>query len=98
MRTVHERLKLRRSKEQTVTPVTLNLPSDAVEDMKEVATLLGFTRVEALMRAYIGQGFRKDLERFNNAPIQRLADTLKKHGVSDEVIAEALAEAQLSIA
>ena len=98
MRTVHERLRLRRSKEEAVTPVTLNLPSDAVEDMKEVATLLGFSRVEALLRTYIGQGFRRDLERLNNAPVQRLADTLKKRGVSDEVIAEALAEAKLNIA
>jgi hypothetical protein len=98
MRTVHERLKIRRQKDQPVTPVTINLPSDIVEDLQEIATLLGFSRYEALLRAYIGDGMRKDLARLDEAPIQRLAESLRKQGLSEAAIANVLAEAKLNIA
>jgi hypothetical protein len=45
-----------------------------------------------LIRAYIGQGLRADLERLENHTVSALIASLKRHGVSDEVIHEALSE------
>ena len=98
MRTVHERLQIRKQKDYPVSPVTIRLPDDVIEDLQEIATLLGFSRYEALIRAYVGEGMRKDLERLDEAPIQRLAESLRKQGLTDAAIADVLAEARLNIA
>ena len=44
------------------------------------------------MRAYIGQGLRADIERLEGDTVSALIASLKRHGVSDEVIQEALGE------
>jgi hypothetical protein len=44
------------------------------------------------MRAYIGQGLRADLERLEGDTISALVASLKRHGVSDELLQEALSE------
>jgi hypothetical protein len=54
--------------------------------------LLGFSGYQPLMRAYIGQGLRADLERLEGDTISALVASLKRHGVSDEVLQEALSE------
>ena len=70
------------------------MPEDVVDDLKRVAPLLGFTGYQPLMRAYIGQGLRRDLERLEAQPaLDQLIASLREHGVSDKVIASALAEA-----
>jgi hypothetical protein len=54
---------------------------------------LGFSNFQALMRAYIGQGLRADLERLENNPeLSHLIDNLRRHGVDEAVIAAAMAE------
>ena len=68
------------------------MPEDVVEDLKRVAPLLGFSGYQPLIRAYIGQGLRVDLERFESETIGALVASLKRHGVSDSVIEEALSE------
>ncbi len=98
MRTAHERLQSRRQKERPVTAISINVPTDVVEDLKEVATLRGFSRVEVLVRAYVGQGLREDLERLDDAPVLRLAESPRKQGLSEKSIADVLAEANLKIA
>ena len=45
------------------------------------------------MRAYVGQGLRVDLERLETDPVTAFVESLKRHGVSEDVIQEALAEA-----
>jgi hypothetical protein len=45
-----------------------------------------------LIRAYVGQGLRADLERLEQDPVTALVESLKRHGVSEEVLQEALAE------
>ena len=76
-----------------MTSVTLRIPEDVVEDLKRIAPLLGFSGYQPLIRAYIGQGLRIDLERFEgDATIGALISSLKRQGVSDEIIGEALGE------
>lgn len=76
-----------------MTSVTLRMPEDVVEDLKRVGHLLGFIGYQPLMRHYIGQGLRTDLARLEDPPLLgRLVESLKRHGVDEEVIAEAVAE------
>jgi hypothetical protein len=76
-----------------MTSVTIRIPEDVVQDLKRIAPLLGFSGYQPLIRAYIGQGLRIDLERFEgDATIAALISSLKRRGVSDEIISEALSE------
>jgi hypothetical protein len=75
-----------------MTSVTIRMPEDVVEDLKRVAPLLGFSGYQPLMRAYIGQGLRVDLERFESETLTALIASLKHRGVSETVMLEALSE------
>lgn len=76
--------------------ISFRIPEDVVEDLKHVAPLLGFSGYQPLMRAYIGQGLRVDLERLaNNVEVAGLVEGLRKRGVEEEVIVSALAEAKI---
>jgi len=72
--------------------ITINVPEDVVEDLKRVAPLLGFSGYQPLARAYIGQGLRADLERLEDDTVSALVESLKRHGVSDEVLDEVINE------
>ena len=87
-----EALKKRLDRNRPMTSVTIRIPEDVVEDLKRVAPLLGFSGYQPLIRAYIGQGLRTDLERFESETMTALIASLKRRGVSDEVISEALSE------
>ena len=88
-----ETLKKRLDRDRPMTSVTLRMPDDVVEDLKRIAPLLGFSGYQPLLRTYVGQGLRKDLEQLEGDKVSALVSCLKRHGVSEEVIEEALAEA-----
>lgn len=87
-----EALKKRLDKNRPMTSITIRIPEDVIEDLKLLAPLLGFSGYQPLIRAYIGQGLRLDLERFEGETVTALIASLKRRGVSDEVIEEALSE------
>jgi len=87
-----EALKKRLERNRPMTTITIPIPEDVIEDLKRVAPLLGFSGYQPLIRAYIGQGLRADLERLEGDTISALVASLKRHGVSDEVRQEALSE------
>jgi hypothetical protein len=87
-----EALKKRLDKNRPMTTITIRIPEDVIEDLKKIAPLLGFSGYQPLVRAYIGQGLRADLERLEGDTVSALITSLKRHGVSDEVIHQALNE------
>lgn len=87
-----ETLKKRLNKNRQKITVTLQIPEDVITDLEKLVSLLGFSNYQSLMRAYIGQGMRADLERFDNNKLDALIASLKRRGVSDEIISEALNE------
>ncbi|MGG6265110.1 hypothetical protein ACQ4M3_06630 [Leptolyngbya sp. AN03gr2] len=87
-----EALKKRLDKNRPMTSVTIRIPEDVIEDLKRIAPLLGFSGYQPLIRAYIGQGLRADLERFESDTVSALVESLKRQGVSQEVIEQALNE------
>jgi hypothetical protein len=91
------RLSQRLQKNRPMTMVSIRIPKDVIEDLKHVAPILGFSGYQALIKAYIGQGLRVDLEKLEGAvDISTLIESLRKKGVKDEIISSAMAEAHRS--
>jgi len=86
-------LKRRLRKDRPMITISLRMPEDVVDDLKSVAPRLGFSGYQPLLRAYVGQGLRRDLERLSgDVELSELIDSLARHGVDEGVIAEALAD------
>jgi hypothetical protein len=78
--------------------ISMRIPEDVIEELKEIAPSLGFSGYQPLIRAYIGQGLRKDQARMENSQVLVLTESLRKHGIADGIISAAIAEAQLKTA
>ncbi|MCC6298144.1 MAG: hypothetical protein IT314_02510 [Anaerolineales bacterium] len=89
------KLAQRLQKDRPMTMVSIRIPVDVIDDLKRVAPMLGFSGYQALIKAYIGQGLRSDLERLENGvEVSALIESLRKKGVKEDVISSAIAEAQ----
>lgn len=87
----------RLQKDRPMTMVSIQIPDDVIEDLKRLAPILGFSGYQALIKAYIGQGLRADLERLESSiEVSALIKSLRKKGVKEEIISSAMAEAQSS--
>jgi hypothetical protein len=88
-----QQLRERLQKDRPMSTISIRMPEDVVEDLKRVAPVLGFMGYQPLIRAYIGQGLRQDLERLDRNPgLERLVESLRRQGVNEEVISSAMAE------
>jgi hypothetical protein len=97
MKTPTERLRKRLTKDRQMTSISIRMPEDVIDDLKEIAPALGFSGYQPLIRAYIGQGLRRDQARLEQSQLLALTDSLRKHGVADQVISAAITEAKLAI-
>jgi hypothetical protein len=95
---IETRITNRLKKDRQMTAISLRMPEDVIEELKEIAPSLGFLGYQPLIRAYIGQGLRKDQQRLENSRVKILTESLRRHGISDGVISAAIAEAQLKSA
>lgn len=87
----------RLQKDRPMMMVSIRIPDDVIEDLKRIAPMLGFSGYQALIKAYIGQGLRADLERLESSvEVSALIKSLRKKGVKEEIISSAMAEAQSS--
>ena len=85
----------RLQKDRPMTMVSIRIPDDVIDDLKRVAPMLVFSGYQALVKAYIGQGLRADMERLENSvEVSAFIESLRKKGVKEEVISSAMAEAQ----
>lgn len=92
-------LRQRLRKDRPMTTISLRMPEDVVDDLKRVAPRLGFSGYQPLLRAYVGQGLRRDLERLEGTlDLAELVESLARRGVDEEVIAEAMAETKSRLA
>ena len=58
------------------------------------AYLRGFTAYQTLLKSYISEGLRRDEAEFDQQTASRLAEALKRRGVAESLLADALAEIQ----
>ncbi|MDP1779978.1 MAG: hypothetical protein Q8K73_06875 [Anaerolineales bacterium] len=85
----------RLQKNRPMTMVSIRIPDDVIEDLKRVAPMLGFSGYQSLIKAYVGQGLRTDIERLEGGiEISTLLESLRKKGVKEDIISSAMAEAQ----
>ena len=92
-----QQLRDRLQKDRPMATISIRMPEDVVEDLKRVAPVLGFSGYQPLIRAYIGQGLRRDLERLDRNPgLERLVESLRRQGVDQEIINSAIAEMRSS--
>ncbi len=87
---IPDRIKQRLVKDRRMTSITLRIPVDVVDNLKELAPKTGHTGYQALLKSYISEGLRRDEAKFTFAPTQRLMQALKKRGVSAKVLDQAL--------
>ena len=70
MKTASERMRERLRKDRPMAAISLRMPEDVIEDLKEMA-------------------------RMENSQVQMLTESLRKHGIDDQMISAVIAEAQL---
>ena len=88
-------LQQRLHRDRPMVTISLRMPEDVLHDLKRIAPLLGFSGYQPLMRAYIGQGLRSDLERLDSSlDMPGLLESLRRQGVGEDVLESALAEAR----
>ena len=88
---IFERLHVKR----VMTSISLRVPEHVIEDLKVIAPTLGFSGYQGLIKSYISQGLRRDMERLEGSNMQALTESLRAHGVPDSVISKAMAEADM---
>lgn len=90
-------LRQRLNKNRPMATISLRMPEDVVEDLKRIAPVLGFSGYQPLIRAYVGQGLRADLERLEQkSELNQLIENLRRHGVEEGLLAAALSEVQVA--
>ena len=70
----------------------MRVPVDVIESLKAIAPLRGFTGYQTLLKSYISDGLRRDEAQLDQNTAEELAEALKRRGVGDRVLKEALAE------
>ncbi len=94
MKTAKERLLERLRTPRVMTSISLRISESVIESLKEIAPSLGYSGYQGLIKGYISQGLRRDLERLEGSDVQAITESLRKQGVTDEMIASAIAEAK----
>lgn len=90
---IPSKLKARLNRERELISITVRIPVDVVESLKEIAPLRGFSGYQALMKSYLSDGIRKDEALHIFGATARLVEALEKKGVSKELIQSAVKEA-----
>ena len=87
-----EKLRKRLAKDRPMTSITLRIPVDVVGSLKAIAPLRGVSGYQTLLKSYISEGLRRDEAHFAGGSAARLIEALKKRGVPDSLLAEAVQE------
>ncbi|MCB2264468.1 MAG: BrnA antitoxin family protein [Candidatus Thiosymbion ectosymbiont of Robbea hypermnestra] len=72
-----------------MTTITMRIPVNVVESLKQIAPHKGFTGYQTLLKSYISEGLRRDEAEFSGTRTTRLIEALRRHGVPAEVLDEA---------
>jgi len=91
---INEHLRKRLKKDRPTTTITMRIPVDVVESLKTIAPTRGFTAYQTLLKSYISEGLRRDEAEFEQQTTRKLAEALKRRGVAESLLQEALAEVQ----
>lgn len=73
-------------------PVHLRLSEEIIMHLEETAQAHGFDRIQGLIRLYVRQGLDRDNSNYTLADDALFIEKLRKKGVSQKIIDEALAD------
>lgn len=73
-------------------PVHLRLSEEIIEYLEETAKAHGFERIQGLIRLYVRQGLDRDNCNYSLAQDVLFIEKLRKKGVSQKIIDEALTD------
>jgi hypothetical protein len=85
------RMKQRLTKDRTMRTVTVRMPADAVEAMKQIAPIRGFSGYQTLLKLYVSKGLRRD-ELLLDPPVPKFIQALLDRGVPAKLIEQASQE------
>jgi len=70
--------------------ITLRIPVDVVESLKAIAPRKGLTGYQALLKAYVSEGLRRDEALLGWSRNEQLIEALRQRGVAQEQLDAAL--------
>ena len=77
------------TKDRPTVSITMRIPVDVLQDLKQVAPIKGMTGYQSLIKFYIGQELRKDLADIKRKDFtKRTKKVLKKYKVNPKAIEE----------
>ena len=83
--------KMRLTKDRPTTSITMRIPVDVLEDLRQVAPIKGMSGYQSLIKYYVGQGLRRDLADIKRKDFtERTKFVLQKYNVSPKAIEEIL--------
>jgi hypothetical protein len=96
-----ERIRRNMRPSKPMTLISLRLPEDVIDDLKEIAPTLGIGGYQALIRAYISNGLRQHLaqqesDQTRTSTVDEFSRKLAAQGVPAKAIKEAAAQMQRS--
>jgi hypothetical protein len=91
---INERLKKRLKKDRPSITITIRVPTDVIESLKRIAPKRGFAGYQTLLKSYISEGLRRDEAQFDQQGALKLAEALKRRGITARVLRDAMAEIQ----
>ena len=89
---IPDRIETRLAKNRPTPSITLRIPVDVVDSMKEIAPQRGFSGYQALLKSYLNEGLRRDEAQYALGAQARLLAALRKRGVSQDVLDAAAKE------
>jgi len=97
MKNLTDRIKARmRAGKRESTQISIKMYSDVIDDLKLIAANKGFSGYQPLMKYYIHQGMRKDLEEVLDHLFQdRLVKALRDAGVKEATLRDALKKVEV---
>jgi hypothetical protein len=98
MKTASERMREAMKTERVMTSISLRIPERVIEDLKEIAPMLGMSGYQSLIKLYISQGLRRDIQKLPGTHVAELTESLRRQGVPDATISAAISEAGLKMA
>lgn len=76
--------------QKVMRPVSIRLSEEMIELLSATSSELGFKRIQGLIRLYIRQGLDRDHQDYTLAHDEVFIETLRKRGVSQHIIDEAI--------
>lgn len=91
---IHPRVKNKFSEHPTKIsrPVSLRLTEEMIRMLETTSREMGFKRIQGLIRLYIRQGLDRDNDEYTLAHDEAFIESLRKKGVSEQIIKDAIAD------